>query len=75
MTVRKDTDYDLQNRFSPDVVWDLSDEAVEVLGSEDETTIKERIDLTKKLNTLENGLKNLDAFTIRFGTSVADGFH
>ncbi|OTA68113.1 hypothetical protein K449DRAFT_364709 [Hypoxylon sp. EC38] len=51
--------------FCPDVVWDLSDEDVERLGSEDENTVKERSELTKKLEILEKGLKDLDAFTAR----------
>jgi len=59
--------------FSPNVVWDLSDEAVERLGSEDESTVAERAGLTKKLNILENGLLDLDAFTVRFGTGDGGG--
>lgn len=51
--------------FCPDVVWDLSHEAVEQLGSEDDSTVKERGELTKKLAVLERGLKDLDAFTAR----------
>ncbi|KAI0110612.1 P-loop containing nucleoside triphosphate hydrolase protein [Hypoxylon sp. NC0597] len=51
--------------FCPDVVWDLSDEDVERLGSEDENTVKERSELMKKLEILEKGLKDLDAFTAR----------
>ncbi|KAI0376730.1 P-loop containing nucleoside triphosphate hydrolase protein [Hypomontagnella monticulosa] len=51
--------------FCPDVVWDLSDEAVEQLGSEDDSTVKERDELTKKLAALERGLAELDAFTSR----------
>ncbi|KAK7742213.1 hypothetical protein SLS62_010764 [Diatrype stigma] len=57
----------LPDVFSPDVVWDLSDEQVEQLGSEDDGTVKEREDLTKKLKTLEKGLMDLDAFTARSG--------
>ncbi|KAI1484675.1 P-loop containing nucleoside triphosphate hydrolase protein [Biscogniauxia mediterranea] len=57
--------------FSPDVVWDLDEDAVERLGSEAESTIKERIDLTTKLNILESGLKDLDAFTSRSGAQAA----
>lgn len=49
------------------MVWDLSDEQVEQLGSEDDGTVKEREDLTKKLKTLEKGLMDLDAFTARSG--------
>ncbi|KAI1133937.1 P-loop containing nucleoside triphosphate hydrolase protein [Hypoxylon sp. FL0543] len=55
----------LPDVFSPDVVWDLSDEDVEQLGSEDENTVKERSELTKKLAILEKGLEDLDAFTAR----------
>ncbi|KAI1469611.1 P-loop containing nucleoside triphosphate hydrolase protein [Daldinia caldariorum] len=51
--------------FSPDVVWDLMDDDVEKLGSEDDATIKERAELGKKLEILETGLKDLDAFTAR----------
>ncbi|RYP16735.1 hypothetical protein DL765_004971 [Monosporascus sp. GIB2] len=57
----------LPDVFSPDVVWDLSDEQVEQLGSEDDGTVKEREDLVKKLRTLEKGLMDLDAFTARSG--------
>ncbi|KAI1495922.1 P-loop containing nucleoside triphosphate hydrolase protein [Biscogniauxia marginata] len=57
--------------FSPDVVWDLSEEAVESLGSEDDNTVKERIEVTKKLNVLERGLKDLDTFTSRSSTHAA----
>ncbi|KAI1646714.1 P-loop containing nucleoside triphosphate hydrolase protein [Daldinia loculata] len=58
----------LPNVFSPDVVWDLSDEDVEKLGSEDDGTVKERAELTKKLDVLETGLRDLDAFTARSST-------
>lgn len=54
------------------MVWDLSDELVELLGSEDETTVKERIDLTKKLMTLEKGLQDLDVFTVRYGANAVN---
>ncbi|KAJ9145013.1 Interferon-induced GTP-binding protein Mx [Pleurostoma richardsiae] len=63
----------LPDVFSPNVVWDLSDEAVERLGSEDESTVAERAGLTKKLNILEKGLRDLDAFTVRFGTGDGGG--
>ncbi|KUJ06452.1 uncharacterized protein LY89DRAFT_702933 [Mollisia scopiformis] len=53
--------------FSPNVVWDLSDEQVENLGSEDASTVAERAELQKKLDILEKGLKGLDAFTSRSG--------
>ncbi|KAK9413439.1 putative GED domain-containing protein [Seiridium unicorne] len=55
----------LPDVFSPSVVWDLSDDDIELLGSEDNTTITERMELTQKLNILEEGLKDLDAFTAR----------
>ncbi|OTB09886.1 hypothetical protein K445DRAFT_323530 [Daldinia sp. EC12] len=58
----------LPSVFSPDVVWDLTAEDVEKLGSEDDETIKERTELGKKLEILETGLKDLDAFTARSGT-------
>ncbi|KAK3938319.1 P-loop containing nucleoside triphosphate hydrolase protein [Diplogelasinospora grovesii] len=63
----------LPDVFSPDVVWDLSDEVIEVLGSEDDSTVKERIALTQKLETLEKGLHDLDAFTVRTGGTGAVG--
>lgn len=47
------------------MIWDLSQEDVERLGSEDDNTVKERNELTKKLDILESGLKDLDAFTAR----------
>ena len=49
------------------MVWDLSDEQVEQLGSEDDGTISDRAELTTKLRTLEKGLMDLDAFTARSG--------
>ncbi|KAM0811508.1 putative GED domain-containing protein [Seiridium cardinale] len=58
----------LPDVFSPSVVWDLSDDDIELLGSEDNTTITERMELTQKLNILEEGLKDLDAFTARSGS-------
>ncbi|KAI9046786.1 hypothetical protein LZ554_009521 [Drepanopeziza brunnea f. sp. 'monogermtubi'] len=54
--------------FSPDVAWDLTDDQVELLGSEHTATITDRADLSKKLEVLEKGLKGLDAFTARSGT-------
>ncbi|KAF3025031.1 hypothetical protein E8E14_014332 [Neopestalotiopsis sp. 37M] len=54
--------------FSPGVVWDLTEEEIEQLGSEASSTITERADLTKKLNVLEQGLRDLDAFTARTGS-------
>ncbi|KAL7625897.1 hypothetical protein AAE478_005121 [Parahypoxylon ruwenzoriense] len=57
----------LPDVFCPDVVWDLSDEEVEQLGSEDDGTVRERAELKKKLAILEDGLKDLDAFTSRSG--------
>lgn len=50
------------------MVWDLTDEEIEQLGSEADTTIRERADLTKKLGVLEQGLRDLDAFTARSGS-------
>ncbi|KAI0481292.1 P-loop containing nucleoside triphosphate hydrolase protein [Xylariaceae sp. FL0804] len=58
----------LPDVFSPEVVWDLDDAAVQQLGSENEATIRERADLTEKLNVLEAGLRDLDAFTARGGS-------
>ncbi|OTB00157.1 hypothetical protein M426DRAFT_324476 [Hypoxylon sp. CI-4A] len=55
----------LPDVFCPDVVWEFSDEDVEKLGSEDDGTVKERSELTKKLAILEEGLRDLDAFTAR----------
>ncbi|KAK2599466.1 hypothetical protein N8I77_011220 [Diaporthe amygdali] len=55
----------LPDVFSPEVVWDLDDEQIESLGSEDNSTIKNRNDLQEKLRVLEDGLKDLDAFTAR----------
>lgn len=49
------------------MVWDLSQEQVEQLGSEDDGTITDRQELTLKLRTLEKGLTDLDAFTARSG--------
>lgn len=53
------------NRFSPEVVWGLEDEQIDKLGSEDNSTIQLRQELQEKLGVLENGLKDLDAFTAR----------
>ncbi|KAI3390865.1 hypothetical protein diail_8475 [Diaporthe ilicicola] len=55
----------LPDVFSPEVVWDLDDEQIESLGSEDDSTIKTRNELQEKLRVLEGGLKDLDAFTAR----------
>ena len=46
-------------------MWNLSDEQVELLGSEDDETVTERAVLRKKLEILEKGLKDLDAFMAR----------
>lgn len=54
-----------RNRFSPEVVWGLEDDQVDKLGSEDDGTIQLRYDLQEKLGILEQGLKDLDAFTAR----------
>ncbi|RYP49974.1 hypothetical protein DL768_004409 [Monosporascus sp. mg162] len=61
----------LPDVFSPGVVWDLSEEQIGQLGSEDDSTVKEREDLTKKLRILEKGLMDLDAFTARSGAQEA----
>ena len=66
----------LPDVFSPQVVWDLSDEKIELLGSETDATIAERAGLTQKLKTLEKGLHGLDAFTanrLRRGGLVSSG--
>ncbi|KAK8060281.1 dynamin family protein [Apiospora saccharicola] len=57
----------LPDVLSPEVVWDLPDEQIERLGSEDDRTIAERSEVTKKLGILEQGLQDLDAFTARSG--------
>ncbi|KAK8090772.1 hypothetical protein PG994_000277 [Apiospora phragmitis] len=57
----------LPDVLSPEVVWDLSDEQIDQLGSEDDSTITERNEVTKKLGILEQGLQDLDAFTARSG--------
>lgn len=56
---------DYWHRFSPEVVWGLEDEQIDRLGSEDDSTIRNRHDLQEKLSVLENGLRDLDAFTAR----------
>lgn len=53
----------LPDVFSPQVVWELSDDMVELLGSETDATIAERASLTLKREILEKGLQDLDAFT------------
>lgn len=50
-------------------MWDLEDEQIDSLGAEDDGTIKNRKDLQEKLRVLEDGLKELDAFTARPDTS------
>lgn len=69
------TSYWLISSFSPNVAWDLSDEQVDNLGSEDSRTVAERAELEKKLEVLEKGLNDLDAFTTRSGAHKwpADG--
>lgn len=57
--------------FSPEVVWDLDDEQIDDLGSEDDGTIKNRNDLQEKLRILEDGLRELDAFTARPDASTS----
>ncbi len=46
---------------------------MEALGSENDDTVRERIELTQKLNTLEKGLQDLDAFTVRSGAMAVKG--
>lgn len=46
-------------------MWDLNEEQIKELGAEDDTTIQNRTDLQEKLRILEEGLKELDAFTAR----------
>lgn len=58
-------------RFSPEVVWDLEDEQIDNLGAEDDGTIKNRNDLQEKLGVLEDGLRELDAFTARPDASTS----
>ncbi|KAH7407648.1 P-loop containing nucleoside triphosphate hydrolase protein [Cadophora sp. MPI-SDFR-AT-0126] len=57
--------------FCPDVAWELSDEQVEYLGSEDETTVMERAALQKKKEILGKALSDLDEFTVRSGAGKA----
>jgi hypothetical protein len=57
-------------RFSPEVVWDLEDDQIDRLGSEDDGTIKKRNELQEKLRVLEDGLRELDAFTARSDAST-----
>jgi len=54
-------------RLSPEIVWDLLDAQIDRLGSEDDSTIAERNEVTTKLEILEKGLQDLDAFTARSG--------
>lgn len=55
----------LAQRFSPEVVWDLDEDQAEELGAEDDSTIQSRTEYQGKLRILEEGLKELDAFTAR----------
>lgn len=55
----------LTQSFSPEVVWDLDDDQAEELGAEDDETIQKRAEYHEKLRILEEGLKELDAFTAR----------
>lgn len=57
-------------RFSPEIVWDLEDDQIDYLGAEDDNTMKNRADLQEKLRVLEDGLKELDAFTARPDSST-----
>ncbi|ROW08355.1 hypothetical protein VMCG_03240 [Cytospora schulzeri] len=60
----------LPDVFSPDIVWDLEDDQIDSLGSEDDNTIRDRAELQEKLRVLEDGLKDLDAFTSRPDSST-----
>ncbi|KAK7747408.1 hypothetical protein SLS53_001663 [Cytospora paraplurivora] len=60
----------LPDVFCPEVVWDLDDDQIDDLGAEDDTTFKNRADLNEKLRVLEDGLKELDAFTARPDSSL-----
>ncbi|KUI69921.1 Interferon-induced GTP-binding protein Mx1 [Cytospora mali] len=60
----------LPDVFSPEVVWDLEDDQIDDLGVEDDNTMKNRADLLEKLRVLEDGLKELDAFTARPDSST-----
>lgn len=55
----------LSSRFSPEVVWDLDEDQIEELGAEDDSTIQSWNEYQEKLGILEEGLKELDAFTAR----------
>lgn len=57
-------------RFSPEVVWDLDEDQIEYLGSEDDSTIQNRNEYEEKLHVLQEGLKELDAFTARPDSSM-----
>lgn len=46
-------------------MWDLDDDQAEELGAEDDETIQKRAEYHEKLRILEEGLKELDAFTAR----------
>ncbi|ROW07486.1 hypothetical protein VPNG_07085 [Cytospora leucostoma] len=60
----------LPDVFCPEVVWDLDEDQIDDLGAEDDTTLKNRADLKEKLRVLEDGLKELDAFTARPDSSL-----
>lgn len=55
----------MPSRFSPEVVWDLDEDQINELGAEDDSTIQTRLEYQEKLRILEEGLKELDAFTVR----------
>ncbi|KAJ4393762.1 hypothetical protein N0V93_002977 [Gnomoniopsis smithogilvyi] len=55
----------LPDVFSPQIVWDLEEDQIDALGSEDEGTVKNRRELQEKLRVLEDGLRELDTFTAR----------
>ena len=53
------------------MVWNFGDDQIEKLGSEDVSTVRERAELSRKLEVLEKGLIDLDAFTAKSGTKAA----
>lgn len=59
-----------RKRFSPETVWELDEEQIKELGAEDDETISSRTSLQEKLRVLEEGLRELDAFTGRPDSSA-----
>ncbi|KLU86658.1 hypothetical protein MAPG_05670 [Magnaporthiopsis poae ATCC 64411] len=60
----------LPDVFSPQVLWQLCydhPDRIDILGAESEKTVRERAELTEMLRVLEEGLRELDAFTARSG--------